>query len=187
MYAHILYQMVSICRDTGVLGYPGIGMLPNTGNKTSANFANVDTAAVITFKPIDSAPLMLRDPVLKVDQEFAIDIEVMVRESRTIRTNDAVKGVRQTAKIRKPKPSQFLAGRGLRGIDVVWSRHFLVTFSWIIRSMLTSTLLTKAKCFMIGISSRASNIEYHPHIGTNTAHHLQEGSPRSRTRFQIGP
>ena len=94
MFMPMFYQGVSICRNTGVLGYPGIGVLSNSCNQASAGFTNVDTAAVTTFKPVDSAPLIVRDPVLKVDQQFGIDVEVIVRGSKTIRTKDAVKGVR---------------------------------------------------------------------------------------------
>ena len=100
-------------RNTEVLRYPGIGVLPNSCNETCAGFANIDTAAVITYKHIVPAPLVVRNPVLKVDQEFAIDVEVIVRGSRIIRTKDAVRGARQTAKIRKLKSSQFLTGGGL--------------------------------------------------------------------------
>ena len=88
-------------------------MLLNFYNETSAGFTNIDTAAVTAFKSIHSAPLMVRDPVFKVDQEFAIDVEVIVRGLKTVRTEEAVKSVRQAVKIRKPKPSQFLTGEGL--------------------------------------------------------------------------
>jgi len=71
----------------------------------------------------------VRDPVLKVDQQFGIDVEVIVRGSKTIRTKDAVKGVRQTAKIRKPKPSQFLTGEGLaRPSNLGFSRIFILIY-----------------------------------------------------------
>ena len=45
---------------------------------------------------------MVRNPVIKFDREFARDIEVIVSGSKTIRTEDTVKGVRDAAKIRKP-------------------------------------------------------------------------------------